>query len=94
MDSYAAAKQDFAARAGLIPRSALFDQEQLAEIYLCVDLEMDGSTRIRDERQEVLRGIMEQIKELVPDVVERAEQSFLKDPDMDDTPKPNQIIEM
>ena len=34
-DSYTAAKRDFATRSGLIPRSALFDQKQLIEIYHC-----------------------------------------------------------
>lgn len=93
-DSYTAAKQDFVTRSGLIPRSALFTPEQMTEIYLCVDLEMDGSTRIRDERQETLQGIMTQLEDLIPDIAERAEQSFLKDPDMGNVPRQGQILDM
>lgn len=91
---YTAAKQDFAIRSGLIPRSALFTPEQMTEIYLCVDLEMDGSTRIRDERQEILQGIMTQLKDLIPDVAERAEQSFMKDTGMENVPRQGQIFDM
>ena len=35
-DNYAAAKQDFATRSGLIPSEALFTPEQLGEIYRCI----------------------------------------------------------
>lgn len=92
--SYENAKRDFTTRSGLLLESALFTPEQMAEIYLCIDLELDGSTIIRDEREKVLRGILGQLERLLPDVAERAEQSFLKDPDMENVPKPPQFPEM
>ena len=94
IDSYTAAKQDFATRSGLISRSALFTPEQMREIYLCVDLEMDGSARIRDERLEILQGVKTQLESLIPDIAEQAEQSFLKDPDMENTPRQDQSFNM
>ena len=40
--SYENAKRDFTTRSGLLLESALFTPEQMAEIYLCIDLELDG----------------------------------------------------
>ena len=45
-DSYTAAKQNFAARSGLVPRSALFSPEQLTEAYRCIHETLDGVFRI------------------------------------------------
>ena len=49
-DSYTAAKRDFATRSGLIPRSALFDQKQLIEIYHCSVEVQAGLYSITDEQ--------------------------------------------
>lgn len=35
-DSYAAAKQDFVTRSGLLPQEQLFSDQQLTEMYRCI----------------------------------------------------------
>ena len=56
-DSYTAAKRDFATRSGLIPRSALFDQKQLIEIYHCSVEVQAGLYSITDEQGKCLQSI-------------------------------------
>ena len=92
--SYENAKRDFVTRSGLLPESALFTPEQLAEIYLCVSLELDGTAIIRAEREEVLKGVLKQLESLLPDVAEQAEASFKKDPGMEDKLAPGQFLNM
>lgn len=50
-----------------------FSPKQLTGTYLCVDMEMDGTARIRDELQEVLQGIKTQLKRLIPDIAGQVE---------------------
>lgn len=61
-DSYTAAKRDFATRSGLIPRSALFDQKQLIEIYHCSVEVQAGLYSITDEQEKCLQSIIDQIE--------------------------------
>ena len=70
--SYTAAKQGFAVRSGLIPRSALFTQEQLAETYRCIRETLESACPITDERQKCLESAAEQIEHGVPDLAARA----------------------
>ncbi len=79
VDSYTAAKQDFAARSGLIPRSALFTPEQLTEIYRSIHETLDSGYPITDERQKHLESAAEQIERSVPDLAARVEQSNQKE---------------
>lgn len=78
-DSYTAAKQDFAVRSGLIPRSALFTPEQLTEVYRCIQETLENSYPITDERQKCLQSTAEQIEHSVPDLDERATISNQKE---------------
>ena len=71
VDSYTAAKRDFATRSGLIPHSALFAPEQLTEIYRCIHETLDSSYPITEERQKCLESVIEQIEAAVPDLNER-----------------------
>lgn len=79
VDSYTAAKQDFAVRSGLIPRSALFTPEQLMEVYYCCTDVLAGLYSITDEQQERLRSILEQIEHGVPDFNERLQKELKPD---------------
>lgn len=72
IDGYAAAKRNFATRSGLIPHSALFAPEQLAEIYRCIHETLGSSYPITDERQKCLESAIKQIQDTVPDLDERA----------------------
>jgi len=71
VDSYTAAKRDFATRSGLIPHSALFAPEQLTEIYRCIHETLNSSYPITEERQKCLESVVEQIEAAVPDLNER-----------------------
>ena len=71
VDSYTAAKRDFATRSGLIPHSALFAPEQLTELYRCIHETLNSSYPITEERQKCLESVVEQIEAAVPDLNER-----------------------
>ena len=62
VDSYTAAKRDFATCSGLIPRSALFDQKQLLAIYHCCVEVQAGLYSITDEQGKCLQSIIDQIE--------------------------------
>ena len=79
LNGYTAAKQDFAARSGLIPCSALFTPEQLAEIYRCIRESENDEYPFADERQKCLKTTAEQIEAAVPDLAERVALSIEKD---------------
>lgn len=79
VDSYAAAKRDFAARSGLIPRSALFTPEQLTEVYRSIHETLDSGHHITDERQKCLQSAAERIEHSVPDLDERVNLSNQKE---------------
>ena len=73
-DSYTAAKRDFATRSGLIPRSALFDQKQLIEIYHCSVEVQAGLYSITDEQEKCLQSIIDQIELSIPNLGELLDQ--------------------
>lgn len=75
VDSYAAAKRDFAARSGLVPRGALFTPEQLTEIYRSIYETLDSGCPITEQRQKCLESAAEQIRDAVPALEARAAQS-------------------
>ena len=73
-DSYTAAKRNFAARSGLVPRSALFNQEQLIEIYHCSTEALAGIYPITDKQQKCLQSIISQIECSIPNLGELLDQ--------------------
>ena len=73
-DSYAAAKRNFAVRSGLVPRSALFNQEQLIEIYHCSTEALAGIYPITDKQQKCLQSIISQIECSIPNLSELLDQ--------------------
>ena len=79
VDSYTAAKQDFATRSDPIPKSALFTPEQLTEVYRSIHETLDSCYPITDERQKRLESAAEQIERNVPDLAARVDQSNQKE---------------
>lgn len=73
-DCYTAAKQDFATRSGLVSRSALFNEEQLIEIYHCSTETLAGIYPITDQQQKRLQSIISQIECSVPNLGELLDQ--------------------
>ena len=70
-DDYDAAKRDFTVRGGLVQKGALFEPEQLAEIYraLAFVREQDESLSFGQDRE--LEELMDQISGLLPTNVPR-----------------------
>lgn len=81
-DSYAAAKQDFATRSGLIPRDTLFTPEQLTEVYRSIHETLESAYPITDERRKRLESAAEQIERSVPDLEARVELSNQQEADL------------
>ena len=76
-DSFEAAKRDFAVRAGLIPQSQLFTDQQLAEVYRCIHETLESDYPITPEREKELKGVAEQIEDAVPTLEALVYQSNL-----------------
>lgn len=90
VDSYTAAKQGFATRSGLVPRSALFAPEQLTEVYRSIHETLDSGYPITVEREKLLEGVAEQIERSVPDLEERVNLSNQKELELGSTEAPEQ----
>ena len=89
MDSYTAAKQGFATRSGLIPRSALFTPEQLTEVYRSIHETLENYS-ITSERQEHLSSAAEQIERTISDLEDRVGMSLQKEEEFCESLDPGQ----
>ena len=67
-EDYEAAKQDFAIRSHLIPKDALFDEDQLEEIYYELTLVYDQGEHRPFMRQYELEKTIAQIARLLPEI--------------------------
>ena len=73
-NNYAAAKQNFATRSGLIPSALLFTPEQMAVIFDAAQ-NMTAEGFVSNPKQEkLLEQVMEQIEEVVPEVIDLANE--------------------
>ena len=63
---YAAAKRDFTVRGGLVPKGALFEPEQLAEIYRALAFVREQDETLSCGRDQELAELMEQVDGLLP----------------------------
>ena len=63
---YDAAKRDFTVRSGLVPKDALFEPEQLAEIYHALSFVREQDETLSFGRDQELKELMEQIGGLLP----------------------------
>ena len=70
-DDYAAAKRDFTVRGGLVPKDALFEPEQLAEIYCALAFVREQDESLSFGRDRELAELMEQVGGLLPPNVPR-----------------------
>jgi len=73
-NDYAAAKQDFAVRSGLIPSGLLFTQDQLAVIFDAAQNMVALDLVSNPEQEKLLEQIMEQVEEVVPQVIDLANE--------------------
>lgn len=65
-DDYDAAKRDFTVRGGLVPKDALFEPEQLAEIYRALAFVREQDETLSCGRDQELAELMEQVGGLLP----------------------------
>ena len=70
-DDYEAAKRDFTVRSGLVQKGALFEPEQLAEIYHALSFVREQDESLSFGRDQELAELMEQVGGLLPPNVPR-----------------------
>ena len=70
-DDYDAAKRDFTVRGGLVQKDALFEPEQLAEIYHALSFVREQDETLSFGRDQELAELMEQVGGLLPPNVPR-----------------------
>ncbi len=78
-EDYGKAKQDFATRSGLVAESWQFSAEQLTEVYRTVHETLESGYYIPEERERLLKRVVEQIEQAVPDLQERVNLSNQKE---------------
>ena len=65
-DDYDAAKRDFTVRSGLVQKDALFEPEQLAQIYHALSFVREQDETLSFGRDQELAELMEQVGGLLP----------------------------
>ena len=88
-NNYPGAKQDFAIRAGLIPKELILEQSELDELYRCCQRtrELDETLTYQDE-QRIIKA-QERIELLAPGVQERVEAMEPQQPQFEQTMYPS-----
>ena len=72
-NGYEEAKHDFVRRSGLLPREALFEPEQLAEMHRALTFVCEQDEDLSIGREKEIKTIMEQIKCLLPESPEQTQ---------------------
>ena len=67
------AKHDFVRRSGLLPKEALFEPEQLAEMHRALAFVCEQDEELSIGREKEIKTIMEQIKCLLPESPEQTQ---------------------
>ena len=70
-DDYDAAKRDFTVRSGLVQKDALFEPEQLAEIYRALAFVREQGEALSCGRDQELSELMEQVARSLPEAALR-----------------------
>ena len=72
-NGYEEAKHDFVRRSGLLPKEALFEPEQLAEMHRALTFVCEQDEDLSIGREKEIKTIMEQIKCLLPESPEQTQ---------------------
>ena len=75
-NDYDAAKRDFTVRSGLVPKDALFEPEQLAQIYHALSFVREQDETLSFGRDQELAELMDQISGLLPPNAPRQRDSL------------------
>ena len=70
-NDYEKAKRDFVGRSGLLPKEALFEPEQLAEVHRALAFVCEQDESLSFERNRELEELMEQVGRLLPEAALR-----------------------
>ena len=76
MQNYEGAKQDFAARAGLVNHQRLFSDEQLAVIRNAGEFALEDDTTLSYAEEKQLQSVQEQIGQLLPEPAREQQPTF------------------
>lgn len=82
-EEYTIAKEDFALRSGLIPKERQFTEEQMVEMYRCMQDTLGADYELTEEQENLIEKTCEQIRDAVPDLHDRIAQA--KQPNMEQT---------
>ena len=74
MQNYEGAKQDFAARAGLVNHQRLFSDEQFGVIRNACEFALEDDATLSYAEEKLLRSVQEQIEQLLPEIAQEQEQ--------------------
>ena len=74
-DDYDAAKRDFTVRSGLVQKDALFEPEQLAQIYHALSFVREQDETLSFGRDQELAELMDQVGGLLPPNVPRQQDA-------------------
>ena len=77
-DDYASAKTDFALRSGLIQKGRYFTEEQLVEMYRCMQDTLDGNYELHPEQEQIITETCNQIQGALPNLLENIANSEQK----------------
>lgn len=77
-ECYEAAKQDFVTRSGLLQKDALFEPEQLKEMYHALDFVREQDDSLTFGRDQELRELMEQIRRLSPEAAKPMQEPAME----------------
>ena len=72
-NGYEEAKHDFVRRSGLLPKEALFEPEQLAEMHRALAFVCEQDEDLSIGREKEIKTIMEQIKCLLLELSEQTQ---------------------
>jgi lipase chaperone LimK len=78
-NDYAAAKQNFALRSGLMPEEKQFTAEQLIEIYRCCADTISHDYELSSEQEKRIDDIQTLITEMVPDYADKMKTALESD---------------
>ena len=71
---FAAAKQDFAIRSGLISKAQLFSAEEMTELYRATEYLLENGPELQEEQLKVFQTARAKIEYIVPDLTEQLAQ--------------------
>ena len=73
-NNYAAARQEFAVRSGLVGEDRLLSDEQMAEVYRCIRNTLENDETLTVERENLLQEVCGKMQRCIPGVEKLAIQ--------------------